>query len=291
MSVEEQLKYNQDVMIQLPWTVPQQPLYTASIQVDPETQKIPLDLNVSSTDTTAISSFTISMIIALILGGFATWLAYWYGRKSFKLTEMSFKSLVLEIQSSQQTAFDLNQKLFEQQIALQKNELQSKERIVWNDLVYEICADCNILINNYIFKAQEIIKFYLRTNSRDKSNPSSIFGEKIGELEEISHQLILKNSKLDLYLEDNNDMHEYFIKLLDHFTILSQEFIDEFYNKHSIELFEVFEDLSHIEYGDNKILRLASWKNGNKLNRLEILSLLMREINKNLKNNLRIKAA
>ena len=61
----------QELMIQLPWTVPQQPLYTASIQVDPETQKIPLDLS-HSTDTTAIWSFVIAMVIAFILGISAT---------------------------------------------------------------------------------------------------------------------------------------------------------------------------------------------------------------------------
>jgi len=75
MGVAEQ--NNNEVMIQLPWTVPQQPLYTTHIEVDSESKKIPLDLNVSSTDTTAISSFALSVIIALILGCLATWLAYW----------------------------------------------------------------------------------------------------------------------------------------------------------------------------------------------------------------------
>ena len=80
-----------EMMIQLPWIVPQQPLVKTEISAEINQQKIPLDLNVTSTDTTAISSFTLSVIIALILGGFATWLAYWYGCKSFQLTELSFK--------------------------------------------------------------------------------------------------------------------------------------------------------------------------------------------------------
>ncbi|WP_180027553.1 hypothetical protein [Acinetobacter sp. YH16032] len=118
MSVEEELMNDQDVMIQLPWTVPQQPLYMTNILVDPKTQKIPLNIQ-HSTDTTAISSFALSVIIALILGGLATWLAYWYGRKSFQLTEMSFKTVVEEIKASQQSAMDLNARLFEQQQVLQ----------------------------------------------------------------------------------------------------------------------------------------------------------------------------
>ncbi|MFW1755062.1 hypothetical protein [Acinetobacter wanghuae] len=103
--------------------MPQQPLVTTQISVDPKTNKIPLDIQ-HSTDTTAISSFALSVIIALILGCLATWLAYWYGRKSFQLTEMSFKTVVEEIKASQQSALDLNAKLFEQQSMLQLNKLQ-----------------------------------------------------------------------------------------------------------------------------------------------------------------------
>lgn len=114
---------NNEVMIQLPWTVPQQPLVTTQISVDPKNPTIPLEIQ-HSTDTTAISSFALSVIIALILGCLATWLAYWYGRKSFQLTEMSFKTVVEEIKASQQSALDLNAKLFEQQSMLQLNKLQ-----------------------------------------------------------------------------------------------------------------------------------------------------------------------
>ena len=66
MSVKE-LKHNQDVMIQLPWSVPQPPLYTANIQVDPETRKIPLDLSVSSTDTTAICITVLSFFVTALI--------------------------------------------------------------------------------------------------------------------------------------------------------------------------------------------------------------------------------
>ncbi|MFZ0022115.1 hypothetical protein [Acinetobacter sp.] len=84
---------NNEVMIQLPWAVPQQPLVQTTSMVENPNKKMELNLT-HSTDTTAISSFALSVIIALILGSLATWLAYWYGRKSFKLTEMSFKTVV-----------------------------------------------------------------------------------------------------------------------------------------------------------------------------------------------------
>ncbi|MQW91782.1 hypothetical protein GFH30_08915 [Acinetobacter wanghuae] len=57
---------NNEVMIQLPWIVPQQPLVTTQIQVDPETKKIPLDLNVSSTDWGVVVSVIASAFISFI---------------------------------------------------------------------------------------------------------------------------------------------------------------------------------------------------------------------------------
>jgi hypothetical protein len=76
-----------DIVIQLPWTVPQQPSVQTIVLQQPA--KTHMELN-ASTDKTAISSFALSVVIALALGGLATWLAYWYGRKSFDLTKQSF---------------------------------------------------------------------------------------------------------------------------------------------------------------------------------------------------------
>ncbi|WP_407306044.1 hypothetical protein [Acinetobacter sp.] len=53
---------NNEVMIQLPWTVPQQPLYTTHVNVDPESKKIPIDLNVSSTDWVVAGSVLLSFL-------------------------------------------------------------------------------------------------------------------------------------------------------------------------------------------------------------------------------------
>ncbi len=66
----------QALMIQLPWTVPQQENTQAVILQQPNRQKVYLDLN-HSTDTTAIWSFVIAMIVALILGISATIIAIW----------------------------------------------------------------------------------------------------------------------------------------------------------------------------------------------------------------------
>lgn len=96
----------------------------AVVLQQPNDQMVHLDLQ-HSTDTTAIWSFVIAMVVAFILGISATIIAIWYGRKSFKLTEMSFKIVVEEIKASQQSAIDLNTKLFEQQRRLQAEKEKS----------------------------------------------------------------------------------------------------------------------------------------------------------------------
>jgi len=58
-----------DIVIQLPWVVPQQPSVQTIVLQQPA--KTHLELN-ASTDKTAISSFALSVIIALILGCLAT---------------------------------------------------------------------------------------------------------------------------------------------------------------------------------------------------------------------------
>ncbi|MDN5646344.1 MAG: hypothetical protein L0G67_13515, partial [Acinetobacter sp.] len=90
-----------DIVIQLPWTVPQQPSVQTIVFQQPA--KTHMELN-ASTDKTAILSFALSVVIALALGGLATWLAYWYGRKSFDLTKQSFDVVLEQIISSRQEA-------------------------------------------------------------------------------------------------------------------------------------------------------------------------------------------
>lgn len=80
----------------------------------PKDQNITLDLN-HSTDTTAIWSFMAAMIIAFILGVSATIIAIWYGRKSFKLTELSFKTVSNDIKEAAELNRIVNKQIIEAQ--------------------------------------------------------------------------------------------------------------------------------------------------------------------------------
>lgn len=116
---------NLDVLIQLPWTVPQQPNVQTIVLQQPT--KTHMELN-ASTDKTAISSFALSVVIALILGGLATWLAYWYGRKSFVLTELSFKVVSEDIRQAAKTNSDIAISMMENQITITELQIRSKEK-------------------------------------------------------------------------------------------------------------------------------------------------------------------
>lgn len=133
---------NNQVIVQLPWTVPQQSnVQTIVLQQPAKTQ---MELN-ASTDKTAISSFAFSVVIALLLGGLATWLAYWYGRKSFDLTKQSFDAVINQIESSERIMLDSNKELIKaqndmmiknQKIAyiLSSHEKLKKEALTYVDL-------------------------------------------------------------------------------------------------------------------------------------------------------------
>src|SRR5690606_30457744 len=95
----------------------------AVVLLQPNGQKVYLDLN-HSTDTTAIWSFVIAMIVALILGISATIIAIWYGRKSFKLTEMSFKVVSEDIKQAAETNRQTTKTLIESQENLKDKELK-----------------------------------------------------------------------------------------------------------------------------------------------------------------------
>lgn len=122
------------IVIQLPWTVPQQPSVQTIVLQQPA--KTHMELN-ASTDKTAISSFALSVVIALALGGLATWLAYWYGRKSFDLTKQSFDVVLEQIISSRQEAERLHKITMEQICAnIESNKETSKNQleIMFKDL-------------------------------------------------------------------------------------------------------------------------------------------------------------
>ena len=94
----------------------------ALILQQPNGQKVYLDLN-HSTDTTAIWSFVIAMMIAFILGISATIIAIWYGRKSFDLTKQSFEAVIKQIRSSEDLMASSNRELIESQENLKRIDI------------------------------------------------------------------------------------------------------------------------------------------------------------------------
>lgn len=95
-----------------------------------------------STDTTAIMSFIIAAIIGVALALAATYLAWWYGKKSFDLTTKSFEITVEQIIASIEAAktntnelIKSNKESLEKQEELKRKELIFQSRQVWlNDL-------------------------------------------------------------------------------------------------------------------------------------------------------------
>ena len=95
----------------------------ALVLEQPKDQKVYLDLQ-HSTDTTAIWSFVIAIVVAFILGISVTIIAIWYGRKSFDLTKQSFDSLVKQIESSEKITVASNNGLAQSQADSKLTELR-----------------------------------------------------------------------------------------------------------------------------------------------------------------------
>lgn len=86
-----------------------------------------------STDTTAMKSFDDATSMTLWIAIFATILAWWFGKRSFMLTQQSFELSIKQIEasiiaSSENTAETLksNNKLIDHQITIQTNEFNFK---------------------------------------------------------------------------------------------------------------------------------------------------------------------
>lgn len=140
-------------MIQLPWTVPQQPsVQTIVLQQPAQTH---MELN-ASTDKTAISSFALSVVIALVLGGLATWLAYWYGRKSFDLTKQSFDAVIAQIQSSERITLQSNENLFLEQERIEKIKKKLEEHLIQKTKLKQNIASVIIFSENLNIDVWEI---------------------------------------------------------------------------------------------------------------------------------------
>jgi hypothetical protein len=164
--------------------VPQQPnVQTVVVQQPAKTH---MDLN-ASTDKTAISSFALSVVIALILGGLATWLAYWYGQKSFKLTEMSFKTVSEDIKQAAETQRNTTEKL-----------IKSQENLKRMDIMTERCNAIRLLAAEFISLCE-----YLMYEAKNLQNnlEGDIPSDYLKELTDKRDLMEINGTRLELYLE------------------------------------------------------------------------------------------
>lgn len=162
-------------------------------------KKIYLDLNVS-TDTTAISSFALSVMIALILGGLATWLAYWFGRKSFKLTEMSFKVVSEDIKQAAQTNRETTIELINNQRKIAELEITYKEKSEQLENLIQRGGKIIIFQNKLII---ELYKLATRSNKIFEQDVEKI----VSRLNELSSEILSEYHLFQLLM--NTDSKEY----------------------------------------------------------------------------------
>lgn len=242
----EDKNIKREVMIQLPWTLPSQPNVQTLVAYESNQTKVPLDLNISSTDTTAISSFAISMVIAVILGGLATWLAFWYGKKSFDLTKQSFdvviaqinasileaknirdvtikqiednaleannnkNTIIAQIEASTKTTIESNQNLAEMQFRIKISEIRAQRRL---NLIENLRNQFGLffgMLDHQVLKTLDISrKFY-------EENGPNVVPDDLGddtwvakELKELSDNRYLIKSSMEsalLFLEIKDDL-------------------------------------------------------------------------------------
>ena len=182
---------SEENIVFLPWTVEPQPQTQAVILQQPSETHLRLD---ATTDKTAISSFALSVVIALTLGGFATWLAYWYGRKSFDLTKQSFDAVMAQIKSSEQVALDLNQRLFEQQSYLQKEVLNDQKQKYLRAIVASFLQDLDLF---HKFSSRYVIKYGSLDGFEQFEN--SKIREEFEYIENLIESMRKKYIEIDLY--------------------------------------------------------------------------------------------
>ncbi|MDP1371776.1 hypothetical protein Q8G42_13800 [Acinetobacter lwoffii] len=189
---------NNEVMIQLPWTVPQQPNIQTIVLQQPA--KTHMELN-ASTDKTAISSFALSVVIALIFGALATWLAYWDGRKSFELTKQGFNLTLEQIGKSVEQTLNSNRELYQSQKDLQLMQIKSTHRQDWINNIRELFSEIlivrtkmNIVIaNDFSVQSKEALIDYL-VEFRKLTHKVTLY---LNPLEESSEIILSDMRKID----------------------------------------------------------------------------------------------
>lgn len=163
----------------------------------PKDQNITLDLN-HSTDTTAIWSFMAAMIIAFILGVSATIIAIWYGRKSFKLTELSFKTVSNDIKEAAELNRIVNKQIIEAQYKLKNLEQKNK-------FIQDWLSKFTLEVSSLDYEASDILRDMKVYCSKDYKECNS---EIIREIR-LGYSLVSKRiAKIKLGLKTNLLMTE-----------------------------------------------------------------------------------
>lgn len=198
-----QQENKQEVMIQLPWTVPQQPNVQMIVVQQPA--KTHMELN-ASTDKTAISSFALSVIFALILGGFATWLSYWYGRKSFDLTKQSFEAVIKQIESSERQMMESNQNLMKSQhkqlITAHKIDAFHKDRDELKSLLVNFLTESENLSTFIGFTVMESANMDLSNYAQQGTYSFEIFKEHQNRIKQLQSLKVKISFEVFYYAND-----------------------------------------------------------------------------------------
>lgn len=231
----------QALMIQLPWTVPQQENNQAMILQQPNKQKVYLDLN-HSTDTTAIWSFVAAMIASIVI-------AIWYGRKSFVLTELSFKVVSEDIRQAAKTNSDIAISMMENQITITELQIRSKEKSEELERIITRGGEIIVLQNKLII---ELYKLATLGDEIFKKDIEII----VSRLNELNNE-ILSEYHLFLLLMSTDSKEYSRIKILgDLFLQIAWEVVARFQLNHkigSIYLDEEFKETLHNSFKENCI--------------------------------------
>lgn len=179
----------------------------AVVLEQPKDQKVYLDLQ-HSTDTTAIWSFAIAMVIAFILGISATIIAIWYGRKSFDLTKQSFDSLVKQIESSEKITVASNNGLAQSQADSKLTELRflykSSEIQNLRKMIADYFATVVALNTHMVFKVS-FLKDNKFLNDNDKNK---YIHELFDEIKRYANEIFTFSFQIDLMLDMDNSNEE-----------------------------------------------------------------------------------
>ena len=173
----------------------------ALVLQQPNGQKVYLDLT-HSTDTTAIWSFGVAMVIAIGLGSLATWLAYWYGKRSFDLTTQSFDTVIAQIKSSEKIMLESNKLLI-----ISQSELKIRELKISNS--FNELSKFREIISEYYYWALKVndesvasihVYYNLNLTDKQKQETQEVVRVKVSEL----NALI---AKLMIHLDYDKELH------------------------------------------------------------------------------------